>query len=59
MNPLLNEAARSVELGWLLGVMTIFFLVFFLAWVWYAYAPSNKELMDEMAQMPLSDGGEG
>ena len=58
MNPLLQEAAESVEMGWLLAVMTVVFFACFLGWVWYAYAPQHRALMDEMAQMPLEDGGE-
>lgn len=59
MNPLLQEAAGAVQGGWIMGVMTAVFLAAFLGWVWYAYTPRHKELMDEMAQMPFSDGGEG
>ena len=59
MNPLLREAAESVQMGWLLGLMTVVFFLIFLAWVWYAYNPANRELMEEVARMPLSDGGEG
>jgi len=58
MNPVLELAAESVRLGWLLGIMTIFFLVAFLAWVWYAYTPKHKALMDEAAMMPFAEGDE-
>jgi cbb3-type cytochrome oxidase subunit 3 len=58
MNPLMREAAASVEMGWLLGVMTAVFLASFLYWCWYAYAPSHKPRMDRAALMPF-DGGEG
>ena len=56
MNPLMKEAAASVEMGWLLGVMTLVFFRSFLWWVWYAYAPSHKERMREAALMPLERG---
>ena len=59
MNPLLQEAANSVTTAWLLGGMTVFFFIAFLGWIWYAYNPKNKDLMDELAQMPFMDGGEG
>ena len=59
MNPLLREAAASVQMGWLLGAMTVLFFLAFLGWVWYAYKPGHKELMEELAQMPFMDGGEG
>lgn len=58
MNPLLEEAARSVGMGWLLGGMTVFFLAVFLAWAWYAYRPKHRDLMEELGRMPFSDGGE-
>lgn len=59
MNTLLREAAASVQGGWLLGVTTVVFFVFFLAWVWWTYHPDNEAMMDEVSRMPLSDGGEG
>jgi len=59
MNTLLNAARESVGMGWLLGLMTIVFFAFFLAWVWWAYHPANEEIMEEAARMPLMDGGEG
>lgn len=59
MNPLWREAANTAELTWLMGVMTAAFLVFFLGWVWWAYAPGRRAIMDEAARMPLTDGDEG
>lgn len=59
MNPLLKEAAGAVSMGWLLGLMTVVFLVTFVAWIWYAWSPANRELMDDAARMPINDGGEG
>jgi cbb3-type cytochrome oxidase subunit 3 len=56
MNPVLELAAENVRLGWLMGVMTVFFLVSFLAWVWWVYLPKNKAMMDEAALMPFTDG---
>jgi cbb3-type cytochrome oxidase subunit 3 len=58
VNPVLELAAESVELGWLLGVMTVFFFVSFLAWAWWAYTPRHKAMMDEAARLPLMDGEE-
>ena len=58
MNTLLNDAAASVELGWLVGGMTLVFLATFLFWVWYAYAPKHREAMEEAGRMPFMDGGE-
>ena len=58
MNPVLNLAAESVSLGWLLGVMTVFFLASFLGWIWWAYTPKHKAMMDEAAMLPFMDGDE-
>ena len=59
MNPVIAGAAASVTMGWLLGLMTVVFLACFLGWVWYAYNPKHRELMDEAARIPFLDGGEG
>jgi cbb3-type cytochrome oxidase subunit 3 len=53
----MREAAASVEMGWLLGVMTAVFFAAFLYWIWYAYAPGHKERLDEAALLPF-EGGE-
>ena len=55
MNPLINEAAGSIQGGWILGVMTAVFLLTFLYWVWYAYAPAHKERMERAGWIPLED----
>jgi cbb3-type cytochrome oxidase subunit 3 len=58
VNPVLELAAESVTLGWLLGFMTVFFMVSFLAWVWWAYTPRHKAKMEEAALLPFADGEE-
>ena len=57
MNTLMREAADSVAMGWLLGGMTIVFFASFLYWIWYAYAPSRREFMEEASRLPF-EGGE-
>lgn len=57
MNTLTREAASSVELGWLLGVLTVVFFAAFIYWFWYAYAPGHRTRMTEASLMPF-DGGE-
>jgi len=58
MNPLIKEtaAAMSPEAGALMGAMTLAFIGIFLAWSWYAYAPSRRTLMDDYGRIPLDDG---
>lgn len=58
MNPVLNLAAESVSLGWLMGIMTVFFLLAFLGWVWWAYTPRHRTMMEEAALLPFTDGDE-
>ena len=58
MNPVLQQAADAVTLGWVLAVMTVVFVVFFLGWVWWAYRPANKPKFEAMARLPLDDGGD-
>ncbi len=53
MNPLLREAAESISLGWLAGLVTAFFIVWFIAWTWWAFSPKNKKKFEEAARMPL------
>ncbi|RMH18505.1 MAG: cbb3-type cytochrome c oxidase subunit 3 [Gemmatimonadetes bacterium] len=58
MNTLLKHAASTVELGWVAGLMTALFLVFFLGWIVWAYAPSNRARMERAAQLPFLDEGD-
>jgi cbb3-type cytochrome oxidase subunit 3 len=55
MNHILHAGARSVELGWLLGLTTIVFLLCFLGWTWWAYSSRNRERMDQAARLPLME----
>jgi len=57
VNTLTREAASSVELGWVLGLLTVVFFLAFIYWFWYAYAPSHRARMTEASLMPF-DGGE-
>ena len=59
MNPIIEAAQTSVQHGWVMGVMTIFFLFFFVAWAFWAWAPGNRSRMDAAARMPLEDDGPG
>ena len=58
MNPLIREAAASVQGGWLLGVMTLVFFACFAGWIVWAWAPRNRERLEEAARQPFMDGGE-
>jgi cbb3-type cytochrome oxidase subunit 3 len=41
-----------------MGIMTAFFLLSFLGWVWWAYTPRHKEMMEEAAMLPFMEGDE-
>jgi cbb3-type cytochrome oxidase subunit 3 len=58
VNPLRLEAATHVEMIWLLGVMTVLFLVCFAFWTWWAFSKTNRKNMDEAALLPLAPGDE-
>lgn len=55
MNPLIEAARQAVTDGWIMGAMTVFFLLFFIAYAIWAWWPSNRRHMDEMARAPLDD----
>jgi len=55
VNPLIQAAQEAATQGWLLGFMTIFFMVFFVGYSLWAWWPSNKGHMEDMAQLPLDD----
>lgn len=56
MNHVLHDIAATTTGDLLLGVMTLLFLGFFLAWTWWAWSPRNQKLMNESASMPLDEG---
>jgi cbb3-type cytochrome oxidase subunit 3 len=55
MNPVLKAAAESAQLGWVMGVMTVLFLIVFLGWTIWAWHPANRSRMKQLAAMPLDD----
>ena len=57
MNTLTRAAADTVQMGWMLGIMTLLFLIFFVAWTVWAYSPQRKEQLEEAARLPFMDGG--
>ncbi|MDP2470462.1 MAG: cbb3-type cytochrome c oxidase subunit 3 [Candidatus Palauibacterales bacterium] len=56
MNPLIQQAAGSIGLGWLATIMTVLFLTAFLAWVWYACTPRNRQKFEDASRMPFEEG---
>ena len=58
MNTVTRAAAETVQMGWVLGVMTLVFLAFFVGWTVWAYSPRRKAQFEEAARLPFMDGGE-
>ena len=48
--------AQAVGLAEILVVLLYLLLVVFLGWVWWAYTPRHKAMMDEAALLPFTDG---
>lgn len=56
MNTVTRAAAETVQLGWMLGLMTALFLAFFVGWTLWAYSPKRKAQFDAAARLPFPDG---
>lgn len=59
LNPLFQAAAENSDMGWLLGLMTLFFMVSFAGWLWYAMNPASRERWEAAGRMPFDDGNSG
>jgi cbb3-type cytochrome oxidase subunit 3 len=55
---LLHDAAAGVTTGWVTGIATAAFILFFTGWIWWAWNPKHKAELDEAARLPLDDGGD-
>jgi cbb3-type cytochrome oxidase subunit 3 len=53
-NPLFHRAGEVAQDGWIMGVMTVVFLLTFAAWSLYAYAPWAREAHEQNARIPFS-----
>lgn len=53
MNHVTESVASTAQLGWMLGLLTAGFLVFFLGWTWWAFRPANKRYLEEAGRLPL------
>ena len=52
----IHQIAETVDFGWLLGLMTVVFLITFIAWAVWAWLPGNKEAFEAASLLPLDDG---
>jgi cbb3-type cytochrome oxidase subunit 3 len=53
----LHQGAEMARMGWLLGLTTLLFMAIQVGWAVWAYAPSQRQRMEEAARIPL-DGGD-
>lgn len=51
-----HQIAEMVAGGELLGIMTALFLLAFIGWTVWAWAPRNREAMERYGRIPLDDG---
>jgi cbb3-type cytochrome oxidase subunit 3 len=58
MNPVTREAAQFVEHAWIMGAMTVLFIMCFTGWGWWAFARRNRHRFEEAALLPLTTGDE-
>ncbi|MEO8139394.1 MAG: CcoQ/FixQ family Cbb3-type cytochrome c oxidase assembly chaperone [Gemmatimonadota bacterium] len=58
MNPIIREAADGAQLGWLMALTTVVFVLAFLFWVWWAWTARNRARWEADSRLPLNDGGE-
>lgn len=56
MNPLIQQARESIGMGGFAAVLTLLFMVAFLAWVWWAYTPRNRKKFEDAALLPFEEG---
>jgi cbb3-type cytochrome oxidase subunit 3 len=56
MNPVYRDAAVYVQHAWIMGAMTVLFIVCFIGWTWWAYARHNRARFEEAARLPLTTG---
>jgi cbb3-type cytochrome oxidase subunit 3 len=47
---------EAAAYGWVPGVMTVGFLVFFIAWTIWAYHPANRARLEAAGRLPFDDG---
>ncbi len=55
MNHVLGQGAGTVEYAWIMGLVTIVFLVLFVGLIGWTYARRNRARMEQAARLPLED----
>ncbi len=58
MNQVLRAGAETAQLGSLLGITTLFFLLTMLGWIGWAWSPGRRVAMEAAGRLPLEGGDE-
>ena len=58
MSTMLHQLTDGASGGLLMASMTVFFVLFFVAFTLWAWSPSNRRYMEQAARIPLDDGEE-
>lgn len=56
MSPMLHQLTDGASGGLLMAGMTVFFVLFFVAFALWAWSPGNRRFMEQAARIPLDDG---
>ena len=52
---MITAQAGTTDLGWLLGAVTVWSVGVFVAWVVWAWLPSNRAALERAGRIPLDD----
>jgi len=53
LNPVFQAASENTDMGWLLGLNTVFFLTAFVGWIWWVYRPDHTAALEAAGMIPL------
>ena len=57
MNQVLHAGAETAQLGFLMGITTVFFFVTMVGWTVWAFAPGRRVAFEAAGRLPF-EGGE-
>jgi cbb3-type cytochrome oxidase subunit 3 len=58
MNVVLHDAVSTVTTGWIVGLATGAFILFFAGWCWWAWNPKHRSQLEAAARLPFDNGGD-
>ncbi len=51
----LRDGAEFANMGWVMGVMTLAFMITMVGWVIWTWMPSRRALHEAAARLPLEE----